>query len=149
MPHFQDDLISGKHIFYTFEIIAATQASAGECEDEISVDEIYTDPYPGKSVANYLTVTQYAGEGSWLSYIDWINPLELIAVGGDIGRDYSRESEKELIGYSISVQIEDKAFNVFIKSDGAITGASYNGMDVTHAKNINASVEYVLQSLGK
>jgi hypothetical protein len=57
---------------------------------------IYEDKYPGESFANYLTVTHYSGEDSWLSYLDWVNPLELIAIGGDMGRNWDRERTKEL-----------------------------------------------------
>jgi hypothetical protein len=79
----------GWHIFYSAAPIIffadSTEAMA-----------IYEDKYPGKSVANYLTVTHYVGEESWLSYLDWVNPLELIAIGGDIGRAIDRELSKEL-----------------------------------------------------
>ncbi len=79
----------GWHIFYSAIPILFFS-------EDVEAMEVYEDKYPGKSVANYLTVTQYAGEDSWLSYLDWINPLELIAIGGDIGRDLDRERTKEL-----------------------------------------------------
>lgn len=79
----------GWHIFYT----AVPILFFSEAADAFA---IYDDKYPGKSIANYLTITQYAGDDSWLSYLDWINPLELIAIGGDIGRELDRERTKEL-----------------------------------------------------
>lgn len=79
----------GWHIFYS-------AAPVLFFADDVEAMEVYEDKYPGKSVAKYLTVTQYVGEDSWLSRLDWINPLELIAIGGDIGRDWDRERTKEL-----------------------------------------------------
>jgi hypothetical protein len=79
----------GWHIFYS----ALPILFFSEDADAMA---IYEDKYPGKSFANYLTVTQYAGEDSWLSYLDWVNPLELVAIGGDLGRDWDRERTKEL-----------------------------------------------------
>jgi hypothetical protein len=79
----------GWHIFYS----ALPVLFFSEDADALA---IYEDKYPGKSIANYLTITKYAGEDSWLSYLDWVNPLELIAIGGDIGRDWDRERTKEL-----------------------------------------------------
>jgi hypothetical protein len=37
-----------------------------------------------------------------LSYVDWANPLELVAIGGDIGRASDREVFKELLGYTVT-----------------------------------------------
>jgi hypothetical protein len=79
----------GWHIFYSALPILFFS-------EDVDAMVIYEDKYPGKSVANYLTVTQYAGKDSWLSYLDWVNPLELIAIGGDLGRDWDRERTKEL-----------------------------------------------------
>jgi hypothetical protein len=79
----------GWHIFYSALPILFFS-------EEADAMVIYEDKYPGKSVANYLTITQYAGKDSWLSHLDWINPLELIAIGGDIGRDWDRERTKEM-----------------------------------------------------
>ncbi len=79
----------GWHIFYAAAPILFFS-------EDVEALEIYDDKYPGKSIANYLTVTKYVGEDSWLSYLDWVNPLELIAIGGDIGRDKDRERTKEL-----------------------------------------------------
>ncbi|MES0491491.1 MAG: hypothetical protein ABUK01_15965 [Leptospirales bacterium] len=47
-------------------------------------------------MANALTFTYWAGEDSWMSYLDWVNPLELVAVGGDFGRNLDRENTKIL-----------------------------------------------------
>jgi hypothetical protein len=79
----------GWHVFYSAAAILFFA-------DDVEAMEVYEDKYPGKSIANYLTVTQYVGEDSWLSNLDWINPLELIAIGGDIGRNWDRERTKEL-----------------------------------------------------
>lgn len=79
----------GWHIFYSAAPIVFFA-------DDVEAMAIYEDKYPGKSVANYLTISHYAGEDSWLAKLDWINPLELIAIGGDIGRSLDRERTKEL-----------------------------------------------------
>ena len=79
----------GWHIFYSAVPILFLAEDA-------EASAIYEDKYPGPSIANYLTVTKYVGKDSWLSALDWINPLELIAIGGDIGRDLDRERTKEL-----------------------------------------------------
>ena len=68
---------------------------------------IYEDKYPGPTAARYLTVTHYVGEDSWLSYLDWINPGELVAIGGDLGRDWDRERTKELKALVFNRQLAD------------------------------------------
>lgn len=136
------------HIFYTLGAIAATHASAEECSGSITVEDVYTNPYPGPSVANYLTMTQYVGEDSPLSYIDWINPGELVALGGDYGRHLSREWGKELLGHIITITIESKSFSMSVGLDGEISNVFLDGIDVTNDPRINASVEFMLQSMG-
>src|SRR5215218_4676126 len=89
--HARKQVEKGWHIFYS-------SAAVLFLSEEAEARAIYEDKYPGQSVANYLTVTKYVGEDSWLSYIDWINPLELVAIGGDIGRNWDRERTKELKG---------------------------------------------------
>jgi hypothetical protein len=79
----------GWHIFYSALPILFFS-------EDVEAMEIYEDKYPGESVAHYLTITKYAGEDSWLSYLDWINPFELVAIGGDLGRTWDRERTKEL-----------------------------------------------------
>ena len=79
----------GWHIFYS----AAPVLFLSESAEAMA---IYEDKYPGQSVAHYLTVTKYVGKDSWLSYIDYVNPAELVAIGGDIGRNWDRERTKEL-----------------------------------------------------
>ncbi len=96
-PHFQParSLVGragekGWHIFYS------SMAAAIFFSDQLEAKAIYIDKYPAKSFWNYLTVTQYVGEDHWLSSIDWINPLEILAIAGDIGLDVDRELAKEL-----------------------------------------------------
>jgi hypothetical protein len=79
----------GWHIFYSALRVLLYS-------EDVDAMAIYEDKYPGESKMNHLTVTQYVGEDSWLSYLDWINPGELLAIGGDIGRDWDRERTKEL-----------------------------------------------------
>ena len=93
--HARKEVEKGWHIFYS----AAPVLFFSENAEALA---IYDDKYPGQSVANYLTVTKYAGEDSWLSYIDWINPFELVAIGGDIGRNWDRERTKKLQGLVFS-----------------------------------------------
>jgi Domain of unknown function (DUF4157) len=93
--HARKQVEKGWHIFYS-------AAGVLFLSEEAEATAIYEDKYPGQSIANYLTVTKYAGEDSWLSYIDWVNPLELVAIGGDIGRNWDRERTKELKGLVFS-----------------------------------------------
>lgn len=37
-----------------------------------------------------------------LRHLDWVNPGELIALGGDIGRALDREMSKELVGFAVT-----------------------------------------------
>jgi hypothetical protein len=96
-PHYHNPLThkspipleKGWHIFYSaLPLILLSE--------EAQATAVYEDKYPGQSIAHYLTVTQYVGEDHWLSYLDWVNPLELVAIGGDIGRGLDRERTKEL-----------------------------------------------------
>ena len=90
----------GWHIFYTALPVLFFSEDA-------EAMAIYEDQYPGRTAARYLTVTHYVGEDSWLSYLDWINPGELIAIGGDIGRDWDRERTKELKALVFNRQLAD------------------------------------------
>ena len=123
LRHFQDDLKPGQHMFFTGRtltlpfLIAGVVglAESGNANDsvkaggyEISVDGIYNNPYPGPSVAHYLTVSKYVGDDSILSCLDWINPGDLVAVGGDIGREISRQMSKALIGVALTVSENGK-----------------------------------------
>lgn len=90
----------GWHIFYTALPVLFFSEDA-------EAMAIYEDKYPGKTVARYLTVTHYVGEDSWLSYLDWINPGELVAIGGDLGRDWDRERTKELKALVFNRQLPD------------------------------------------
>ncbi len=104
--HARSDLEKGWHIFYG-------AAPVVFLADDAEAHAIYEDKYPGKSIANYLTVTHYAGEDSWLSYLDWINPGELIALGGDIGRDWDRERTKELRGLVFNLKGRDGSIQTY------------------------------------
>ena len=55
-----------------------------------------------------------------MSYIDWVNPFELVALGGDVGRSINRELSKELIGYLVTIRDENGApiMTVAIGPDG-------------------------------
>jgi hypothetical protein len=96
-PHYHNPLThrsplpleKGWHIFYSALPLILLSEDA-------EATAVYEDKYPGQSIAHYLTVTQYVGEDHWLSYLDWVNPLELVAIGGDIGRNLDRERTKEL-----------------------------------------------------
>lgn len=95
-PHFQPArrLIgrSGERGWHVFYGVAPVLFFA----DDAEAMAVYEDKYPGRTFAKYLTVTEYVGEDSWLRHLDWINPGELLAIGGDIGRDYDRERTKKL-----------------------------------------------------
>lgn len=74
---------------------------------DIEITEVYGDPYPGQSVFNGLTATYWCGEESLVSYVDWVNPFELAAIGADVGRSMDRELWKELLGYTITIKDDD------------------------------------------
>ena len=111
--HIQFDGIANRHIFYSslaglIGVALASDSEASEIEIDgdtysTSVDEIYTNPYPGKSVFNYLTVSHWAGDDSWFSLVDWANPCEWLALGGDVGRSIDRETAKELVGVILTI----------------------------------------------
>jgi hypothetical protein len=90
-------------------LATSENANGGEVEVDgdtygvSDVSAVYTDPYPGQSFAHGATFTYWAGEDSWLSYADWVNPCQWIAIGGDIGRSIDREKAKKLIGISITL----------------------------------------------
>jgi hypothetical protein len=103
--HIQFDKIGGRHIFYgtLAATLLAMNPDSTEASD-IDITEVYGDAYPGKSVFNGLTATYWCGEESLVSYVDWLNPLELAAIGADVGRSMDRERWKELIGYTITIK---------------------------------------------
>jgi hypothetical protein len=55
-----------------------------------------------------------------------VNPFELVAIGGDIGRAIDRETSKELIGYTITVRDESgqplKSFS--LGTDGGLVSVA-------------------------
>jgi len=92
VPKAIQNTLTGKgwHIFYS------SIAPVLFLSDDVEALAIYEDKYPGPSLANALTFTHWAGEDSWMSYLDWVNPLELVAIGGDFGRNLDRERTKIL-----------------------------------------------------
>lgn len=114
VPHVQLDWIANRHIFYgglaaLFAAATSEDASAGDITldgDKYAISDVsavYSDPYPGDSVFHALTISYWAGEDSWLSSADWVNPCEWMAMGGDLGRAADRELWKELIGVSVTI----------------------------------------------
>jgi len=65
-----------------------------------SVYEQYTDP---KSGLHALTVTHWVGEDSWFKCLDFINPMEVAALGADGLRWATNEVMSTEVGTSISV----------------------------------------------
>lgn len=113
LSHFQmkKDKTS-RHIFYGMitAVLLGNEANAQTLNEKfIEINAIYSDPYPGQSIAHALTFTYWAGEDSYLSYLDWINPGELVALGGDLGRSIDREISKELIGITLTTKNNDES----------------------------------------
>ena len=111
--HVQIEAIRGRHIFYS--VIAGAIATLGagltaHAGDDYSIDitEVYSDPKPGQSIVHGLTASYWAGENSWLSYLDWLNPAELDAVIADGFRAIEREMQKKLLGYTITVRDKEQ-----------------------------------------
>jgi RHS repeat-associated protein len=136
-PHIQFDGIPGRHIFYGLmaAAIAASAGSAAQAAGDYSLDitEVYSNPYPGDSIAHALTLSYWCGEDSWLSYGDWLNPFELVAISGDFGRAIDREMGKELIGHTITVRDEQgqplKSFT-FSPNGELMSVANWNGTEI-------------------
>jgi len=106
--HIQFDKIGNRHIFYGTLATALLAIDPNSTEgSNIEITEIYGDPYPGQSVFNGLTATYWCGDESLVSYVDWLNPFELAAMGADAGRSMDRESWKELLGYTITLKGDD------------------------------------------
>lgn len=108
--HIQFDNIAGRHIFYSALAIALGVAAEGEAAEgdySIDVTEIYHNPYPGTGQLDGLTVEYWCGEDSIGRHLDWINPLALLALGNDVGRQIDQELWKELIGYTVTIR-DDK-----------------------------------------
>lgn len=106
--HIQFDKIGGHHIFYGALAAAMLAMNPNSTEaSDIEITEVYGDPYPGQSVFNGLTATYWCGEESLVSYVDWVNPFELAAIGADVGRSMDRELWKELLGYTITIKDDD------------------------------------------
>ena len=103
-------------------LLYAQTADAATIEnDSVDFTDVYTNPYPGKSFAHGLTFTHWAGEDSWLSYLDWVNPGELIAMGGDLGRSIDREVGKEFIGLSVTIKKDDQPLTTYsFDKEGAL-----------------------------
>ena len=123
-PHFQDDKLAGSHIFWSAMIGLVGATTANELDAQgtgVEFSEVYTNPYPGPSKANMLTVSHWAGEDSVLSYLDWINPGELVAMAGDAGRYIDREIDKELVGFSVTViQCNKPLYSFGFDTDGRL-----------------------------
>ena len=108
--HIQLDKIANRHIFYgslaaALGIYATNDAVAGDYS--LDLTEVYGDPRPGESFANIFRVGWWCGDDSTAAYLDWVNPGELVAMGGDFGRYLDREWNKELIGYLITIRDEN------------------------------------------
>ncbi|MBV6501892.1 MAG: hypothetical protein CJBNEKGG_04433 [Prosthecobacter sp.] len=131
-PHYQDNTAPGKHIFWSTVLAGISASTASNLQGEDTGDqagvelvEVYTNPYPGPSIANGLTATYWFGPDSVMSYLDWINPGELIAMGGDYGRELSREQEKELIGFSLTISECGKpAWTFGFDANGKLTSSA-------------------------
>ncbi len=108
--HIQFDHVHRRHIFYGVMglLLAASSTSlteASELDDyEFDVTATYTNPYPGRSVFNAWTFSYWCGDDSWLGWtLDFLNPLEVVAMGADAGRWLDRAMSKELLGVTLSV----------------------------------------------
>ena len=105
--HFQSSIkgdFKGQHIFYSAlaGVLIASQAENAQASGTtVELNAIYTNEYPGESIAHALTFSYWTDSG--FRHLDWINPLELIAIGGDAGRWIDRQISKELIGITATV----------------------------------------------
>ena len=104
LPHTQIEGLRNRHVFGgAIAGIFAVGLSSKEALANVEINDVFTNPYPGESVAHALTVSYWAGEDSLISLLDWINPGELIAMGGDVGRDWDREREKQYLGTTMTI----------------------------------------------
>ncbi|WP_437186746.1 hypothetical protein SH668x_000098 [Planctomicrobium sp. SH668] len=123
--HIQFDKIPNRHIFYgglATLLLSSGADAAIDSDFSVSVTETYTNPYPGPSIANACTFSYWCGEDSWLALADWVNPGELLAMGGDVGREISRQIEKELIGYVVTIRDKNgvPALSISFDADGTV-----------------------------
>lgn len=133
LRHVQDATRRGQHIFYSgvtgtsraavhrFSIavgglmVAGTAASAVAGEYQVATHEVYSNPRPGPSMANALSVSWWkrqAGHDSD-SWLDWVNPFELLAIGGETARNIDREREKEFLGVTTTIMKNDQRWMTF------------------------------------
>ena len=116
LPHVQDARIKGRHIFAgsIAAILTAKSADASAFNnDAVDVTDAYTNPHSGKSIAHALTFSHWFGEDSIASYFDYINPGELIAFGGDVGRAIDREREKEYLGLFVTIKKDGQPLSTY------------------------------------
>jgi hypothetical protein len=160
LPHFQSRRIPNRHIFYTAlaGIVQQTLAQPSQaCEAHVSLDAIYSNPYPGDSPFHALTVSHWLPD-SILSNLDWINPFELIAAGADIGRAVDREMGAELIGLVVTLKKDgEPRISYTLDSNGSLVsvarwsngelGEPSTGEDflrtIDGTRNLSAAVEEI------
>ncbi len=88
--------------------VGNSDADAGMIGDyEVEATAVYTNPKPGRSIFNAWTVGYWCGEDSTAAWLDWINPLELAAMGADAGRWIDRQMQKEFIGVTLTLSTKD------------------------------------------
>ena len=109
-PHIQLDDIPNRHIFYgimgfVLSTVTSEAARAGGCPSDYDLDvaAVYTNPRAGETIFKAWTFSYWAGDNSALSYLDWVNPLELAVLGAEAGRWLDRQLEKELVGITLTL----------------------------------------------
>jgi hypothetical protein len=127
MKHIQSDSFKGQHIFYasvaaliTANVMPESKADSEQRINNSAVDsklfegvsselsDIYSNEYPGRSeLGHAFTISSRVGKDNPVRHLDWINPLELLAVAGDIGRAIDREIGKELLGFALTTYTGD------------------------------------------
>lgn len=129
LPHTQIKNISGRHIFGG-TLAAMLTLGSNEALANVEMRSIYSNPYPGKSIAHNLTLTHHLGDDSLGSYLDYFNPGEYIAFAGDIGRTIDREIGKEFLGTAITITDEKKPVITFeFNKEGSLGSVLFHDKD--------------------
>jgi RHS repeat-associated protein len=148
--HIQLALIRNRHVFYatTGALAALAQSSRADAGAlRVEAQAIYSDPLPGKSPVTFLTVSAWVGEENAARHIDWINPAELLAVGGDMVRDIERDIRADFIGSTVTVSddIGNPIRTFTFDKDGVLQTVAFWKTRYNEIERTIAAEEYFLE----
>ena len=99
-----------KHIFYgsiaALLALGACEAKAGD-HTKRKVNDVYEAPPEESYSFSYLTVSKYAPENGWasyLGYLDWVNPVDWCAAVEEAGVAVDRWFKTKLVGTTVTTK---------------------------------------------